>query len=86
MPTICTFYGILIQMFFNDHSPAHFHVKYGEHKAVIDIQTLDIIQGKLPRRAHALVREWAQAHRSELQEDWELCRQKQQPKSIQPLE
>lgn len=86
MPTICTFYGILIQMFFNDHAPAHFHVKYGEHKAVIDIQTLEVTQGKLPRRAFSLVREWAQAHRAELLEDWELCRGKRQPKSIQPLE
>ena len=31
-------------------------------------------------------REWAQAHRAELQEDWELCSQMQQPKQIQPLE
>lgn len=26
MPTISTFYGILIQMFWNDHAPPHFHV------------------------------------------------------------
>ena len=30
MPTISTFYGIMVQMFFNDHRPAHFHVKYGD--------------------------------------------------------
>ncbi|AXK38530.1 DUF4160 domain-containing protein [Crenobacter cavernae] len=86
MPTISHFYGILIQMFFNDHAPAHFHVKYGEFKAVVDIQTLEVSQGKLPRRALALVREWAQTHRAELLEDWELCRQMQHPKPIQPLE
>ncbi|MDE3045997.1 MAG: DUF4160 domain-containing protein [Verrucomicrobiota bacterium] len=28
MPTICTFYGILIQMFWNDHAPPHFHALY----------------------------------------------------------
>ena len=86
MPTICTFYGILIQMFYNDHAPAHFHVKYGEYKAVVDIQTLDIMQGKLPRHAASLVREWGRAHQGELLEDWELCRLKHRPKSIQPLE
>jgi hypothetical protein len=37
MPTISAFYGILMQMFFKDHAPPHFHVKYGEFKAVIDI-------------------------------------------------
>jgi len=40
MPTISTFYGLVIQMFFNDHAPPHFHVKYVEHKAIIDIQAM----------------------------------------------
>jgi hypothetical protein len=51
MPTISTFYGLLIQMFFNDHAPPHFHVKYGEHKAIIDIKNLALTDGKLPRQA-----------------------------------
>ena len=55
MPTISAFYGILIQMFFDDHAPPHFHVKYGEFKAVIDIQTLSVTRGSLPRRAQGLV-------------------------------
>jgi hypothetical protein len=29
MPTISRFFGILIQMYFDDHNPPHFHVKYG---------------------------------------------------------
>jgi len=44
MPTISAFYGLLIQMFFRDHAPPHFHVKYAEHKAVIDIQGLVLIE------------------------------------------
>ena len=40
MPTISTFYGILIRMFFNDHPPPHFHARYGEFEATIDISTL----------------------------------------------
>ena len=43
MPTISAFYGLLIQMFFNDHAPPNFHVKYAEHKAVIDIQMLQVM-------------------------------------------
>lgn len=54
MSTICTFYGILIQMFWQDHAPPHFHVLYAEHEALIDIRTLEVIGGNLPRRAHAL--------------------------------
>ncbi len=41
MPEIARFYGIVIQMYFGDHPPPHFHAIYGGHKAVIDIETLD---------------------------------------------
>jgi len=86
MPTISAFYGLLIQMFFNDHAPPHFHVKYGEHKAVIDINGLALLEGKLPRRALNLVLDWAELHQRELLEDWRLCEDMQHPKPIAPLE
>lgn len=85
MPTLSTFYGILIQMFWNDHAPPHFHALYAEHEALIDIQTLQVIEGALPKRAMALVLEWAQEHRGELMEDWDLCARKQHPRKIPPL-
>jgi Domain of unknown function (DUF4160) len=80
------FYGILIQMFWADHSPPHFHALYAEFEALIDIRTLEVIRGSLPRRALALVLEWAALHREELTEDWNLCARKQTPRKIQPLE
>jgi len=86
MPTISMFYGIFIRMFFDDHEPAHFHVKYNEYKAVIAIETLDIIRGKLPPKAQALVKEWAQQHKDELMHDWELCKAQKTPKKIDPLD
>jgi hypothetical protein len=85
MPTLSLFYGIVIQMFWQEHTPPHFHALYAEHEALIDIRTLDVIEGGLPRRALALVLEWAQARRAELMEDWNLCRQRQSPKTIAPL-
>jgi hypothetical protein len=85
MPPLSTFYGILIQMFWSDHAPPHFHALYAEYEALIDIRSLEVIEGQLPRRAMALVLEWAQEHRAELLEDWELCITKQQPKAIPPL-
>ena len=63
MPTISVFYGILIQMFWRDHAPPHFHALYAEDEALIDISTLEMIQGSLPKRALALVLEWANEHR-----------------------
>lgn len=86
MPTISQFFGIVIQMFWREHAPPHFHALYGEYEALIDIRTLDIIKGSLPLRATAMVLEWAAQHRSELMEDWELCQAKQLPKTITPLE
>jgi hypothetical protein len=85
MPTISRFYGILIQMYFSDHAPPHFHALYAEDEAVIDIRTLQVIQGNLPTRAMSLVLEWSQAHREELMEDWQLCVQNQHPNKISPL-
>ncbi len=86
MPTISTFYGILIQMFWNEHAPPHFHALYGEYEALFDIRTLALLEGKLPRRASALVLEWASQHREELMEDWRLCESRQTPRKIAPLE
>jgi Domain of unknown function (DUF4160) len=85
MPTISRFYGILIQMYFGDHGPPHFHALYAEFEALIDIRTFEVIRGDLPGRAMALVLEWAQPHRVELLEDWELCVQNQTPMKIRPL-
>ena len=82
MPEICAFYGIIIQMFWADHAPPHFHVVYAEYEAILDIRTLEVRAGKLPRRALSLVLEWAQQNREALLEDWELCSHDQQPKKI----
>lgn len=86
MPTISTFYGIMIQMFWGDHAPPHFHALYGEYEILINIQTLEVMKGSMPRRALTLVLEWASIHREELAEDWKLCEMKQSPMKIAPLE
>ena len=86
MPTISQFFGIVIQMFWREHAPPHFHALYGEYEAQIDIRTLELIVGYLPKRALNMTVEWALEHRPELMEDWNLCRAKQLPKPIKPLE
>jgi len=85
MPTISVFYGIVIQMYWKDHGPPHFHALYAEHEALIDTRELRVQRGSLPRRAMALVLEWAAEHRAELIENWNLCSQLQPPKAIEPL-
>jgi hypothetical protein len=83
---ISQFFGIVIQMFWREHAPPHFHALYAEHEALIDIRTLEVIGGSLPKRALSLTLEWANDHRAELMEDWTLCQAKQLPKRIKPLE
>jgi hypothetical protein len=70
MPTVAYFYGIAIQMFYNDHNPPHFHVRYGRTRALIRISDGKIIAGDLPPTAERLVREWALARQVELEENW----------------
>jgi hypothetical protein len=86
MPAISAFFGIVIRMYYDDHAPPHFHAAYGEHSAVFDIRTLDMIEGRLPRRATALVTEWAGEHREELLENWRLCEAHAALNKIAPLE
>ena len=79
------FYGILIQMYWDEHAPPHFHAIYGDLEATVDIRSLSIREGNLPRRASSLVLDWAELHQTELLNDWDLCQTKQQPKPIEPL-
>ena len=70
MPEISRFYGIIIRMYFQDHNPPHFHAEYQGMKAEYDIRTLDILAGRLPKRANVLVLEWASEHKDELVNNW----------------
>ncbi len=84
MPEISRFYGIIIGMFFNEHNPPHFHVKYEEYNAEITIKD-GIVTGKLPRRALNLVFEWLDMHRDELLENWKRGENCESFIKIEPL-
>lgn len=86
MPVISRFFGISIRIYYADHVPAHFHARYGEFEALVSIVDLCILEGQLPRRAMAMVLEWAALHREELKEDWELARSRRPLRPISPLE
>lgn len=85
MPEVSRFLGIVISFYYDDHNPPHFHVKYNEHRATFLINELKIQDGSLPKKVISLVLEWAYEHRDELMEDWELARENQPVKKIDPL-
>ncbi|OFV94874.1 MAG: transcriptional regulator [Acidobacteria bacterium RIFCSPLOWO2_12_FULL_54_10] len=86
MPAISRFFGIVITMNYNDHPPPHFHVRYGNQKALIAIDTLGLIHGHLPPRVLGFVVEWASQHQSALAMNWDLAKRQQPLQPIQPLE
>jgi len=86
MPTICEFFGIIIRLYYNDHWPPHFHAEYSGYEAVYQIETIEVLRGELPRRAHALVVEWTTLHRRALLENWDRAREGLRLKNIEPLE
>ncbi|MBF0231121.1 MAG: DUF4160 domain-containing protein [Desulfamplus sp.] len=85
MPIISKFLGIIISMYWNDHSPPHFHAKYGEYEITVNIHT-GVIEGRFPKRALRHVIEWYDSHKNELTENWERCRKGEPLQTIEPLE
>jgi hypothetical protein len=85
MPELSRFYGIVVQMYFGDHPPPHFHARYGGQKAKIDIEALAVIEGNLAPRALGLVIEWASLHQNELREAFDKVANMQPPGKIEPL-
>ena len=86
MPRVSQFFGVVIYMYHNDHAPPHFHAEYGDAEAVFAIDTLDILRGRLPRRASNMVVEWALEHRPELRSNWDRVRESMTLEPIEPLE
>ncbi len=84
MPVLSRFYGIVIRMYFQqaEHNPPHIHALYGEDMAAIDILTGEVLEGHLPPKALAMVREWTTIHKNDLLHMWET----QEFKPLSPLE
>jgi hypothetical protein len=84
MPEISYFYGIKVYVNFNEHNPPHFHAQYAEYKVIVYLDGW-VVEGKFPKRALAMLLEWAEQNKEALLEDWNLAMLKQLPKRIEPL-
>jgi len=71
MPIPAVFFGIIVRMWHDDHPPPHVHVEYQGFEAFVEIRTGEISEGRLPRKAEALVKEWCLRHQDELMRNWE---------------
>lgn len=84
MPVLSRFYGIVIRMYFlqHEHNPPHIHAIYNEDVAAVNFMTGEILEGYLPAKALAMVREWCGLHKEALRKIWET----QEFKKLPPLE
>lgn len=73
MPTISSFYGIIIIMNLRDkeHNPPHVHAVTQEFAAPFLIATGELMEGRFPRKGQAMVKEFILRYRVELEEMWE---------------
>ncbi|HMO41164.1 MAG TPA: DUF4160 domain-containing protein [Saprospiraceae bacterium] len=71
MPTYFLLDGIKIDLYFDDHAPPHFHAVYAEYEELIEIETLETYQGKLPTKQRKKVINWAKENQGILMEIWE---------------
>ena len=86
MPTISKFYGILIRMYYRDHAPPHFHAEYNDYELIVQINPIEILEGKVPSRVRSMVLEWTAMHQQELSANWNRCRSGLEPLDVEPLE
>jgi hypothetical protein len=86
MATLSRFFGITVRMYYDDHECTHFHVYYGDLDASIAVDTLEVLEGRLPRRVLALLLEWAVEHRAELRANWMAAQAHEPFLAIAPLE
>jgi hypothetical protein len=88
MPELSRFFGITIRMFVEaggQHHRPHFHAYYQDAVASIGIDSIEVIDGWLPRRQTRLVEAWAELHQDELLRDWARLVAGQSPVPIEPL-
>lgn len=62
--------NIIIRVYANDHLPPHFHAITPDLEALIEIETLTILRGKLASQASKAVMAWAKANKATIAAEW----------------
>lgn len=74
--------GVKVQMFYNDHAPAHFHATLARDEVPIAIGSLGVIRGALPSSRLRRVLAWARENRDALALNWIKCQEEQPPEKL----
>lgn len=72
-------------MFYNEHSPPHFHAEYQGQRGVFGFDG-EMTKGNLKSKtAKRLIKEWALLHEDELHLNWKNAAQGKQINKLEPL-
>lgn len=86
MPVVSVFFGIVVRMFYREHGVAHFHAEYQGQQATFTFDG-ELLAGTLrSRTALRLIKEWATAHRSDLEANWNRLQAGEPLERIPPLD
>jgi hypothetical protein len=85
MPEISRFFGIVVLLNYNDHTPPHFHAQSGDEEMLVGINDLQVIRGSMSARNKRLVMKWAALHKEELMHAWNEAQAHHVPDKIEPL-
>ncbi|WP_089724237.1 DUF4160 domain-containing protein [Candidatus Thiosymbion oneisti] len=75
MPELCRFFGIIIYMYREiggKHHYPHIHADYAGQKAVFNIETAELIEGRFPNKERKLVEAWIELRKNELRRNWSM--------------
>ena len=76
MPSISSFFGLVVYMYFLDnrqHHQPHIHVRYQGDEVVVSIPDGKVLDGKIPANKMKLLSAWIEIHQQELMTDWDLA-------------
>lgn len=82
MPIVAIINGIAIAFYYDEHPPPHFHARFAEFQAQIDIDTLNVIKGMLPNPQLQIVKKWAATRKEQLRSAWTKCQSDHPPGKI----
>jgi hypothetical protein len=86
MPVISVFFGIVIRMFYREHGLPHFHAEHQGQQGTFTFEG-NLLAGTLQSRtAIRLIKEWATAHRPELEANWKRLKTGEPLERIAPLD
>ena len=66
--------NIKVEVYPNDHTPPHFHIRSPDLNAALRIDNCELIVGKLTGQQNALIRRWHRNFQQMLQTAWNRTR------------